>query len=611
MRILIVDDAPSRRAVFVPPPTDLTVTTAACDALAVGMITTALAEGTPFAVAVLGVDARSGPEGCAPAQRIRALDPDINLVVLADFADADAADDALAAIAAQAGPIEKLALLAHPVPSALLRQATLSLASRWEADRAAADMRASLEQQIAQLELRTAELAANESRAIHLATHDSLTDAPNRLAFVRALAERTRAAGRFATVMIDLDRFKLVNDTLGHLAGDALIREVCGIIGRSAPADAMIARLGGDEFGVLFDTPDEADAMAACDRIIAACSVSLQVFGSSVQGGASAGLVVTTGGLGHDPVDVMRRADLALNDAKRSGRRVARLFDESMDEDIRFRRRVERGLGAAIANGELSLVFQPIVSRESIEVVGFEALLRWSTQEYGLLSPALFMPIAEESNLIHELGDWVLDAALAVVAQWPGQYVSINFSPRQFRRHHFVDHVAERVRQAGVSPERVQVEITESAIFADAERAAETLRALRDKGFRIALDDFGTGYSSLHNIRTFALDCLKIDRSFIDGMGRERESAAIVHSVIHLARALGIGVIAEGVETDVQVQALRLAGASHLQGYFFSHPVTADAARTMAASRFIGQGNPGAAGLKASPLRQPREGTAR
>ena len=611
MRILIVDDAPSGCAGFGPFPIDLAVTTVAGDALAVDTITAALAEGAPFAVAVLGVAAGSNPDGCSHAKRIRALDPDINLVVLADLADFDTADAVLAGITTQVGPIDKLALLARPVPSALLHQATLALASRWAADRAAAATRASLEHQLAQLELRTAELAANESRAIHLATHDSLTDAPNRLAFVRALAERTRAVGQFATVMIDLDRFKLVNDTLGHLAGDALIREICDIIGRSAPADAMIARLGGDEFGVLFDTPDEADAMTACDRIIAACSVSLQVFGSSVQGGASAGLVVTLGGQGHDPVDVMRRADLALNDAKRSGRRIARLFDEGMDEDIRFRRRVERGLGAAIANGELSLVFQPIVSREAIEVVGFEALLRWNTPEYGLISPALFMPIAEESNLIHELGDWVLDAALAVVAQWPGQYVSINFSPRQFRRHHFVDHVADRVRQAGVAPARVQIEITESAIFADAERAAETLRALRDKGFRIALDDFGTGYSSLHNIRTFALDCLKIDRSFIDGMGRERESAAIVHSVIHLARALGIGVIAEGVETEVQVQALRLAGASHLQGFFFSHPVTAAAAETMAGSRFIGRGDPGAAGLKPSPLRQSRRANVR
>ncbi|MBY0520447.1 MAG: EAL domain-containing protein, partial [Sphingomonas sp.] len=209
-------------------------------------------------------------------------------------------------------------------------------------------------------------------------------------------------------------------------------------------------------------------------------------------------------------------------------------------------------------------------------------------------SPAVFIPIAEESNLIHELGDWVLAESLKVLAEWPGQYVSINFSPRQFRRHNFVAHLVECVQRAGVEPGRVQIEITETAIFDDADRAADTLYRLRQMGFRIALDDFGTGYSSLYNIRKFALDCLKIDKSFIDGMGRERESAAIVHSIIHLGRALGLGVIAEGVETDAQVQALRLAGASHLQGYYFSRPVDALAARAMAAMGSIeGKDDPG------------------
>jgi len=200
----------------------------------------------------------------------------------------------------------------------------------------------------------------------------------------------------------------------------------------------------------------------------------------------------------------------------------------------------------------------------------------------------VFIPIAEESNLIHELGDWVLNEALTELQRWPGQYVSVNFSPRQFRRHNFVGHIMEAVQRAGVSPTRVQIEITETAIFDDAERAAETLYRLRQMGFRIALDDFGTGYSSLYNIRKFALDCLKIDKSFIDGMGRERESAAIVHSIIHLGRALGLGVVAEGVETEAQVQALRIAGAQYLQGYYLSKPVPAEQARALAENGFIG-----------------------
>ncbi len=549
---------------------------------AVAAVERALADGDPFAVAFIDVRMPPGIDGRETAKRIRALDPEINLVIVTGFSDFSPVE-----ISKVAGPADKIFYIVKPFEVAEITQTATALAKRWEIDRELRAAREMLAAQIVQLEEQSAELAANESRAIHIATHDSLTDAPNRLAFLRALAERSKADGLFATVMVDLDRFKLVNDTLGHLAGDALIREVCGILNRSAPEGAIVARLGGDEFGILFETTGEDAAVMACELIVAACAVSVQVFGNSVQGGASAGLVVTEGGQGRDPVDVMRRSDLALNDAKRGGRGIVRLFDESMDEGIRFRRRVEGGLSQAIVKGELSLVYQPIVSRDAIEVVGFEALVRWNTKEYGPMSPATFIPIAEESNLIHELGDWVLCEALEVLKQWPGQYVSVNFSPRQFRRHNFVGHIMESVARAGIAPARLQIEITETAIFDDAERAAETLYKLRQMGFRIALDDFGTGYSSLYNIRKFALDCLKIDRSFIDGMGRERESAAIVHSIIHLGRALGLGVIAEGVETEAQVQALRLAGASHLQGYFFSRPVTADRALEMAHARIL------------------------
>ncbi len=549
---------------------------------AVAAVERAVADGMPFAVAFIDVRMPPGIDGRETAHRIRALDPQINIVIVTGFSDFSPIE-----ISKVAGPADKIFYIAKPFEVAEILQTAIALAQRWENDRELMAARELLAAQILQLEEQAAELAANESRALHIAMHDSLTDAPNRLAFLRALAVRTRGDGLFATVMIDLDRFKLVNDTLGHLAGDALIRAVCAILHRSAPDGAMVARLGGDEFGILFETAGEAAAVTACEAIIAACSVSIRVFGNSVQGGASAGLVVTAGGQGRDPVDVMRRADQALNDAKRGGRGIVRLFDEGMDEGIRFRRRIEGGLSQAIAKGELSLAYQPIVSRDAIDVVGFEALVRWNAEEYGAMSPAIFIPIAEESNLIHELGDWVLHEALDVLKQWPGQYVSVNFSPRQFRRQNFAGHVMASVERAGVEPARLQIEITETAIFDDSERAAETLYTLREMGFRIALDDFGTGYSSLYNIRKFALDSLKIDKSFIEGMGRERESAAIVHSIIHLGRALGLGVIAEGVETEAQVQALRLAGASHLQGYFFSRPVTADLALTMAQAAIL------------------------
>jgi len=548
---------------------------------AVAEVEAAIAQDAPFAVAFIDVRMPPGIDGKETAARIRARDPDINIVIVTGYSDFAPIE-----ISKAAGPADKIFYIAKPFEIAEVVQTATALCHRWHADRELAAAMVKLNEQ-------AIELAANESKALHLATHDSLTEAPNRLAFVRALAEKARGGGTFATAMVDLDRFKIVNDTLGHLAGDELIRAICGVLHQNVPEGAVVARLGGDEFGVLFDTAGDQAAVMACDRIVAACAASFRILGHSVQGAASVGVVVSSDEAARNPVDMMRRADLALNDAKKSGRGVVRLFDETMDESVRFRRRIEGGLNQAIERGELSLAYQPIVRGDGAEgvgaeVVGFEALLRWQTEEFGPISPALFVPIAEESNLIHDLGDWVLDEALKVLADWPGQYVSVNFSPRQFRRQKFVPYVMERVQRAGIAPSRVQIEITETALFDDAERAAATLYKLRQMGFRIALDDFGTGYSSLYNIRKFALDCLKIDKSFIDGMGRERESAAIVQSIVHLGKALGLGVVAEGVETEAQVQALRVAGASHLQGYYFSRPVSASEARLLAEERFIG-----------------------
>lgn len=549
---------------------------------AVGAVEDSIASGERFAVAFIDVRMPPGIDGKETARRIRALDPDINLVIVTGYSDFSPLD-----ISRAAGPADKIFYIAKPFEAEEVLLTATALSHRWQIDRELAAARAALAEKIDLLEEQKLELAANESKATHMANHDSLTDAPNRLAFHRALTEQVRDRDCFAMAMIDLDRFKLVNDTFGHLAGDELIRMVCAILQEEMGEGGLVARLGGDEFAILMKVCSEDEAVMRCERLIKACSTSFKVFGHSVQGSASVGLVVVPEGAESDAIDVMRRADLALNEAKKSGRGVVRVFDESMDESIRFRRRIEGGLSNAIANGELKLVFQPIVARDELEVVGFEALLRWCSPEYGMISPGMFIPIAEESNLIHELGDWVIDEAVRVLQEWPDQYVSVNFSPRQFRRQNFVGHVVERTLQMGVSPTRFQIEITETAIFDDAERAAETLFRLRQMGFRIALDDFGTGYSSLYNIRKFALDSLKIDRSFVDGMGRERESAAIVHSIIHLGRALGLEVVAEGVETDAQLQTLRLAGCSHMQGYYLARPLDAEDAKLLAEARYM------------------------
>ncbi len=542
---------------------------------AVEAVKDSIETGNRFAVAFIDVRMPPGIDGKETAKRIRALDPDINLVIVTGYSDFSPLD-----ISRAAGPADKIFYIAKPFQAEEVVQTATALAHRWEAD-------GKLKTAIQLLEEQKLELAANESRAVHMANHDSLTDAPNRLAFLHALGQAVKGDQCFAMAMMDLDRFKIVNDTLGHLAGDELIRMVCEILHKNMPEHGFVARLGGDEFAMLMPVTGEDEAEMLAERLLKAVSISFKVFGHSVQGGASVGLMVVAPGTINDPIDVMRRADLALNEAKHHGRGCVRLFDEAMDESIRFRRQIESGLSGAIGKGELKLVFQPIVGRDALEITGFEALVRWCSPEYGMVPPALFIPIAEESNLIHELGDWVIDEAIATLKTWPGQYVSVNFSPRQFRRPNFVGHVVERVLHSGIEPGRFQIEITETAIFDDVERAAETLFKLRQMGFRIALDDFGTGYSSLYNIRRFALDCLKIDRSFVDGMGRERESAAIVHSVIHLGRALGMEVVAEGVETDAQLQALRLAGCSHMQGYYLSRPIDAEDALVLANQRFM------------------------
>ncbi len=615
LRILIVDDEPavhdSYRRAFQPPgagagalsrmAADLFVdaapeaSAASFDLFhawqgidAVAAVRDAVARDQRFSVAFIDIRMPPGIDGKETAARIRGIDPDINIVIVTGFSDFSPA-----AICRVAGPADKLFYIAKPFEVDEVMQTATALAHRWSSDRALVAAQKVLADKVALLEEQALELAANESKAVHMANHDALTDAPNRLAFLRSLTEATRGTHCFAMAMLDLDRFKQVNDTLGHLAGDELIRMTCHRLMEAVEDQGFVARLGGDEFGILLPVTGGDDAVMRCERIVRSCQTSFRVLGHSVQGSASIGVVIVDPDAEREPVDVMRRADLALNEAKRAGRGIVRVFDETMDESVRFRRRIEGGLGQAIANGELSLKYQPIFAREDLEVVGFEALLRWESEEYGTITPAMFIPIAEESNLIHDLGDWVLDEAVGMLQHWPTQYVSVNFSPRQFRRQNFVGHAVERTQRFGISPQRLQIEITETALFDNAARAADTLYRLRQMGFRIALDDFGTGYSSLYNIRKFALDCLKIDRSFIDGMGRERESAAIVHSIIHLGRALGMEVVAEGVENAVQAQALRVAGCSHLQGHHLGVPISAEESIALVRAPQLGSGTLG------------------
>jgi diguanylate cyclase (GGDEF)-like protein len=544
---------------------------------AVTAVEEAVNAGDGFAVAFIDVRMPPGIDGKETAARIRALDPDVNLVIVTGFSDFNPSD-----IFRAAGPADKIFYIAKPFEAVEVVQTATALARRWQLDRELAETRAALAEKVVQLEAQALEVAANESKAAHVASHDPLTDAPNRFAFLRALSERVGKPGCFAVAMLDLDRFKLINDTFGHFVGDEVIRIVCERLTEQLGDAGMVARLGGDEFGLLMSVSGEDEAVMRCELLLRGCTGAFSILGQPVQNGASIGVTVADAEHVHDPVDLMRRSDLALNRAKQSGRGVVRVFDENMDESERFRRQVETGLEQAMDDGELTLVYQPIYARRGRDVVAFEALLRWCSPKHGMISPKMFIPIAEESGLIHALGDWVLEEALQAVKRWPRQFVSVNFSPRQFRRPNFVPHLLAQVQRAGVSPTQLQIEIPETALTGDVERAAETLYRLRQMGFRVAIDNFGTGYSSLYNIRIFPVDTLKVDKSFVDGMGRERESAAIVDSIIQLGRSLELEVVAVGIDTETRLRALQLAGCSQIQGDHLSPPLVLDDAVVLA-----------------------------
>ncbi len=537
---------------------------------AVAAVEEAIGASAPFQVVFLDMRMPPGIDGKETARLIRLADPEVHLVMVTGYSDSSPLD-----VAKVAGPFEKLYYVAKPFEIEEILQLARALSEKWRIERDLRQARGKLEEQVNLLEQANSRLAASEARASHAAFHDTLTGGPNRAAFIRELSERVHTkSARFSVAILDLDRFKSVNDNLGHVAGDELIRSVWRRLAEVLPPGAMAARMGGDEFGIVLPVTSPQAARAICDQFVHVCAQDQAIFGQSVQVGASVGVAVSLEHGERDANEILRRADLALYAAKRAGRGQAYVFDATLDESSRFRSLIETGFREAIASDELALVFQPIVRQDTLAVVGFEALVRWHSPKHGIVPPSIFVPIAEEGGLIHELTDWVLPRALDACRAWPDQYVSINFSPRQFHRAKFLENLCGAVAAAGLPSSRVQIEITETALFDDADVAMKLVAELQQQGFRIALDDFGTGYSSLFNLKNFSIDCIKIDRAFVTSLGKEANSTAIVSSVAQLARSMGLTVVAEGVEDQFQEQALRLAGCSHMQGYLFGRPVT-------------------------------------
>jgi diguanylate cyclase (GGDEF)-like protein len=415
-----------------------------------------------------------------------------------------------------------------------------------------------------------------EASIVFMARHDALTKLPNRTLFRDRMEQAIALGGRgteFSVMCLDLDKFKQVNDTMGHPVGDGLLVAVADRLTACVREVDTVARLGGDEFAIIqvgVRQPDDAEVLAA--RIVAAFLQPFEVGGHRIMSGVSIGVTVAPGDSASYET-LMRDADIALYLAKTEGGGAARFFEPEMDTRIHIRRLLELDLQGAIARNEFELYYQPLISLSANKVIGFEALLRWHHPVRGLVSPMDFIPVAEETGLIVAIGEWVLHTACFEAENWPADIgVAVNLSPVQFKKGNLVATVQAALAASGLRPNRLELEITESVFLRDTADTLGVLHQLREMGIGVALDDFGTGYSSLSYLHSFPFSKIKIDQSFVRGLMTNKESVSIIRAVIGLGQSLGIKTIAEGVETREQLDKLRDKGCNEVQGYFFSRP---------------------------------------
>jgi diguanylate cyclase (GGDEF)-like protein/PAS domain S-box-containing protein len=429
-----------------------------------------------------------------------------------------------------------------------------------------------------------------ERQLLHDAFHDTLTGLPNRALFVDRLKQalaRTKRLGphQFAVLFLDLDRFKVINDSLGHIVGDQLLVGIARRLEACLRPGDTVARLGGDEFTILLEgVTDIGEATCVAERVEREISSPFNLRGHEVFTTVSVGIAPST--IGYDsPDDILRDADTAMYRAKSLGKARHEVFDKTMHARAVSLLQLENDLRRAVERQEFTLYYQPIVSLETGAIRGVEALIRWQHPEHGLIMPSEFIPVAEETGLILQMGQWGLREACRQLREWQGQFaispafqVSVNLSSKQFSQLDLIEQITRALRDTGLDPAGLRLEITESVVMENIESATDMLRQLRDLGVEASIDDFGTGYSSLSYLHRFPITVLKIDRSFVSGMSNQSENAEIIRSIVMLARNLGMAVVAEGVETVEQIAQLRELGCKHAQGYFFSRPAPAEAA---------------------------------
>ncbi len=418
-----------------------------------------------------------------------------------------------------------------------------------------------------------------EKKIAHMARHDALTDLPNRVLLRERLVDALGGVDRgerLAVLYLDLDHFKSVNDTLGHTIGDELLKMVAKRLRRTVRDGDTVARVGGDEFAIITCAKNPTETAILARRICEAVRAPYDLKGHAVIADTSVGIAVAPND-GTDPDGLIKNADMALYKAKADGRGTYRFFEATMDSKMKERRALELALRNAIANDEFELHYQPLLDLRTNCVSTCEALLRWKHPERGLISPAEFIPIAEEIGLIVPIGEWVIRRACQDAASWGREIkVAVNLSPIQVMSQNLVPIVMSALASAGLPATRLDVEITESVLMQNTDTTLAALHRLRELGVSISMDDFGTGYSSLRYLRSFPFSKIKIDRCFVSGLPGCAESAAIVRAVAGMAKSLNVITTAEGVETEEQLLKIRELGCTEMQGYFFSRPLTAE-----------------------------------
>jgi diguanylate cyclase (GGDEF)-like protein len=538
------------------------------------MARAALERGQPYAMAFVDMRMPPGWDGLQTIEELWKVDPDVQVVICSAHTDYDWSE-----VVERLNHSDKLLVLRKPAEPIEVLQCATALTRKWQNERVVRDQMLELEQVIS---VRTRGLEAATRQLRHLATHDALTGLPNRVLLddrlTQAMARADRDGRPFALMVCDLDRFKLVNDSLGHGAGDELLQEVARRLAGLVRTTDTVARMGGDEFMLLVTSISHADdARALATRAVEVLQAPVRIAQVDVHTSPSIGIAFYPQD-GKSIEALIAHADAAMYCAKQRGRGSVQCFEGTMGAGIDNRVQLESDLHQAIALKQFELYYQPKVHTNSGVVRSAEALIRWVHPQRGVITPDAFIPLAEDCGLIGAIGEWVVKEACRQARVWcdiglAPMRVSVNLSPSQFRGSGLIHSIRRALDEAGLEPQYLEVELTESAVMSDPEESIEILEQLSAMGVLVSVDDFGTGYSSMSYLRRLPIDKLKIDRVFINEIVSRPEDASIVRAIVSLAHSLRLKVVAEGVETPAQLDFLKAVGCDEYQGYHFSRPL--------------------------------------